>query len=112
LNPISKDLSTEESGSTSSSPDSSLTGNVERRQAGDCNHLQVVQVQEKKLLNLKELLSSTKAEFGDLQSQFQNDLKQMECQIEELTTAAQGYHKEIFEYTAGSDLHLDLIQKM
>ncbi|KAM0008066.1 putative minus-end-directed kinesin ATPase [Helianthus debilis subsp. tardiflorus] len=104
LNPISKDLSTEESGSVTSSasslslsPHSSLTVNAKRCRVGDCNHLQVVQVQEKMLLNLKELLSSTKAEFGDLQSQFQNDLKQMESQIEELSAAAQGYHKVVQE---------------
>ncbi|XP_076908617.1 kinesin-like protein KIN-14L [Bidens hawaiensis] len=102
LNPISKDLSNEESGSvassaTSLSSNSSLTENEKQCQARDCNHLQVVQVQEKKLLDLKELLSSTKAEFGDLQSQFQNDLKQMESQIDELSTAAQGYHKVVQE---------------
>ncbi|KAL8254619.1 hypothetical protein R6Q59_032840 [Mikania micrantha] len=102
LNPISIDLSTEESGTTTSSatslsPHSTTIGNAKYCQAGECNHVQVVQVQEEKLMNLKELLSSTKAEFGDLQSQFQNDLKQMESQIQELSTAAQGYHKVVQE---------------
>ncbi|KVI12099.1 Calponin homology domain-containing protein [Cynara cardunculus var. scolymus] len=87
----------------------------------DCNHWQVFKVQEKKLQtvlypttslssisifqNLKALLSSTKAEFGDLQSQWQHDLKQMGMlkmilnvlKVEELSTAAQGYHKVVKE---------------
>ncbi|KAK9075857.1 hypothetical protein SSX86_004186 [Deinandra increscens subsp. villosa] len=102
LNTISKDLSTDGSGSvtssaTSSSPDLSTIENVKYHQARDCNHLQVVQVQEEKLLSLKGLLSNTKAEFADLKSQFRNDLKQMESQIEELCNAAQGYHKVVQE---------------
>ncbi|PWA37704.1 hypothetical protein CTI12_AA590230 [Artemisia annua] len=63
----------------------------------DCNRWKVFRAQEKKLSNLKALLSSTKEEFRDLQSQFQNDLKQMECRVEELSTAAQGYHKVVTE---------------
>ncbi|XP_024964619.1 kinesin-like protein KIN-14L [Cynara cardunculus var. scolymus] len=97
LNPIIKDVSEEGSRSTTSSE----TRNRKSFQAclnkDDCNHWQVFKVQEKKLQNLKALLSSTKAEFGDLQSQWQHDLKQMESQVEELSTAAQGYHKVVKE---------------
>ncbi|KAL8208536.1 hypothetical protein R6Q57_007948 [Mikania cordata] len=102
LNPISIDLSTEESGTTSSSatslsPHSTTIGNA--KVSGLMNFFNhCIMVNHASILqNLKELLSSTKAEFGDLQSQFQNNLKQMESQIQELSTAAQGYHKVVQE---------------
>ncbi|KAD5317519.1 hypothetical protein E3N88_17465 [Mikania micrantha] len=69
---------------------------INRRKRNNYNHCIIVN-HASILQNLKELLSSTKAEFGDLQSQFQNDLKQMESQIQELSTAAQGYHKVVQE---------------
>ncbi|XP_059645872.1 kinesin-like protein KIN-14L [Cornus florida] len=64
---------------------------------GNCNHWHLFQVQEKELSNIKELLSSTKREFKDLQSQLQSDLKQLGSQVQELSTAALGYHKVVKE---------------
>ncbi|KAA8518157.1 hypothetical protein F0562_015631 [Nyssa sinensis] len=64
---------------------------------GNCNHWQLFQMQEKELSNLKVLLSRTKREFQDLQSQLQSDLKQLGSQVQELSTAALGYHKVVKE---------------
>ncbi|GFY93677.1 P-loop nucleoside triphosphate hydrolases superfamily protein with CH (Calponin Homology) domain-containing protein [Actinidia rufa] len=47
--------------------------------------------------NLKELLSRTKSEFEDLQSQLQSDLKLLGSQVQEMSTAALGYHKVVKE---------------
>ncbi|GMP86772.1 hypothetical protein CsSME_00039427 [Camellia sinensis var. sinensis] len=49
------------------------------------------------LKNLKELLSRTKREFKDLQSQLQSDLKHLGSQVQEMSTAALGYHKVVKE---------------
>ncbi|KAK9026549.1 hypothetical protein V6N11_039386 [Hibiscus sabdariffa] len=43
--------------------------------------------------DLKDLLSRTKREFQDLQSQLQKDLKNIGSQVEEMSTAAVQYHK-------------------
>ncbi|KAE8683607.1 putative glycosyltransferase [Hibiscus syriacus] len=43
--------------------------------------------------DLKDLLSTTKREFEDLQSQLQKDLKNIGSQVEEMSTAAVQYHK-------------------
>ncbi|KAF5961413.1 hypothetical protein HYC85_002622 [Camellia sinensis] len=64
---------------------------------GSCNHWYLFQVQEKELSNLKELLSRTKREFKDLQSQLQSDLKHLGSQVQEMSTAALGYHKVVKE---------------
>ncbi|XP_071699420.1 kinesin-like protein KIN-14L [Rutidosis leptorrhynchoides] len=101
-NPVVKHLSKESSGSILSSailspPNSSTTGNGKRYQAVDSNHEQIVVAQEKKLQNLKALLSITQAEFGDMQSQLQKDFKEIESHIMELSAAAQGYHKVLRE---------------
>ncbi|KAI8028762.1 Kinesin-like protein KIN-14L [Camellia lanceoleosa] len=64
---------------------------------GGCNHWYLFQVQEKELSNLKELLSRTKREFKDLQSQLQSDLKHLGSQVQEMSTAALGYHKVVKE---------------
>ncbi|XP_059291829.1 kinesin-like protein KIN-14L [Lycium ferocissimum] len=64
---------------------------------GKCNHWTLVMVQEKELSNLKDLLSSTKKEFEDLQSQLQSDLKQLGDQVLEMSNAALGYHKVMKE---------------
>ncbi|KAE9455972.1 hypothetical protein C3L33_12127, partial [Rhododendron williamsianum] len=55
------------------------------------------------LQTLKKLLSKTKSEFEDLQSQLQRDLKQLGkfqlnwSQVEEMSSAALGYHKVVKE---------------
>nr|XP_009758655.1 PREDICTED: kinesin KP1 isoform X2 [Nicotiana sylvestris] len=64
---------------------------------GTCNHWTLVTMQEKELSNLKVLLSSTKREFEDLQSQLQSDLKQLGDQVLEMSNAALGYHKVLKE---------------
>ncbi|PSS21172.1 Kinesin-like protein [Actinidia chinensis var. chinensis] len=64
---------------------------------GSCNHWNQFQMQEKELSNLKELLSRTKSEFEDLQSQLQSDLKLLGSQVQEMSTAALGYHKVVKE---------------
>ncbi|XP_038689595.1 kinesin-like protein KIN-14L [Tripterygium wilfordii] len=64
---------------------------------GNCNHRQLFQMQEKELLDLRELLSTTKREFADLQSQLETDLRELSAQVEEMSTAAQGYHKVVTE---------------
>ncbi|KAK3446662.1 hypothetical protein EUGRSUZ_A02334 [Eucalyptus grandis] len=64
---------------------------------GNCNHRNVFEMQEKELLDLKTLLVKTKREFEDLQSQFQRDLKQLGNQVQEMSTAALGYHKVVKE---------------
>ncbi|KAK4371476.1 hypothetical protein RND71_010951 [Anisodus tanguticus] len=64
---------------------------------GKCNHWNLVMIQEKELSNLKVLLSSTKRDFEDLQSQLQSDLKQLGDQVLEMSNAALGYHKVMKE---------------
>ncbi|XP_075102810.1 kinesin-like protein KIN-14L isoform X2 [Nicotiana tabacum] len=64
---------------------------------GTCNHWTLVTMHEKELSNLKVLLSSTKREFEDLQSQLQSDLKQLGDQVLEMSNAALGYHKVLKE---------------
>ncbi|XP_022951626.1 kinesin-like protein KIN-14L isoform X1 [Cucurbita moschata] len=62
-----------------------------------CNHGELFYTQEKELLDLKALLSKTKLEFYDLQSQLQRDLKDLENQVQELSNAALGYHNVVQE---------------
>ncbi|KAE8731214.1 Kinesin-4 [Hibiscus syriacus] len=57
------------------------------------NHLSLLNTQEKELSDLKDLLSTTKREFEDLQSQLQKDLKNIGSQVEEMSTAAVQYLK-------------------
>ncbi|KAK3027775.1 hypothetical protein RJ639_041135 [Escallonia herrerae] len=64
---------------------------------GYCNHWKLLQTQENELTNIKDLLFRTKKEFRDLQSQLQSDLKQLGSQVQELSTAALGYHKVVKE---------------
>ncbi|XVF07198.1 hypothetical protein REPUB_Repub06bG0117900 [Reevesia pubescens] len=61
------------------------------------NHMNLIQMQEKELSDLKDLLSTTKKEFEDLQSQLQIDLKDLGSQVEEMSTAALQYHKVVEE---------------
>ncbi|KAK3217907.1 hypothetical protein Dsin_011877 [Dipteronia sinensis] len=64
---------------------------------GNCNHRQLLQMQEKELLGLKALLSRTKREFKDLETQLQRDLKELGNQVQEMSSAALGYHKVVTE---------------
>ncbi|XP_021912136.1 kinesin-like protein KIN-14L [Carica papaya] len=64
---------------------------------GACNHKRLLQVQERELLDLKELLSTTKREFQDLQCQLQRFWGEIGNQVQEMSTAALGYHKVLKE---------------
>ncbi|KAK9289316.1 hypothetical protein L1049_007471 [Liquidambar formosana] len=65
--------------------------------SSNCSHRRLFQMQEKELLDLKALLSRTKREFEDLQSQLQSDLKQLGSQVQELSSAALGYQRVVIE---------------
>ncbi|XP_010319179.1 kinesin-like protein KIN-14L [Solanum lycopersicum] len=75
---------------------------------GNCNHWTVVTIQEKELSNLKALLSSTKKEFENLQSQLQSDLKQLGDQVLDMSNAALGYHKVMKENRSLHNMVQDL----
>ncbi|KAK4721115.1 hypothetical protein R3W88_011348 [Solanum pinnatisectum] len=75
---------------------------------GKCNHWTVVTIQEKELSNLKVLLSSTKKEFENLQSQLQSDLKQLGDQVLDMSNAALGYHKVMKENRSLHNMLQDL----
>ncbi|KAK1397499.1 Calponin-homology (CH) domain-containing protein [Heracleum sosnowskyi] len=64
---------------------------------GYCNHEKLLMMQENELSILKSLLSRTKEEFEDLQSQLQTDMKILESQVQEMSTAALGYQKVVKE---------------
>ncbi|XP_073266190.1 kinesin-like protein KIN-14L [Populus alba] len=64
---------------------------------GNCNHRQLIQTQEKELLDIKALLTLTKREFQGLQSQLQTDLRELGIQVQEMSTAAPGYHRVLKE---------------
>ncbi|KAH8506577.1 hypothetical protein H0E87_013403 [Populus deltoides] len=64
---------------------------------GNCNHRQLIQMQEKELLDIKALLTLTKREFRGLQSQLQTDLRELGIQVQEMSTAALGYHRVLKE---------------
>ncbi|XP_010269743.1 PREDICTED: kinesin-like protein KIN-14G isoform X2 [Nelumbo nucifera] len=64
---------------------------------GNCKHWRLLEVQEKDLLELKELLSRTKREFELLQSQWQGDLQQLGIQVQELSSSALGYQRVVKE---------------
>ncbi|XP_050226544.1 kinesin-like protein KIN-14L [Mercurialis annua] len=64
---------------------------------GNCKHRHLFQLQEKELMDLKSLLMKTKIEFEDLQSHFQADLKNLGFQVQEMSTAALGYHRVLKE---------------
>ncbi|KAK6289767.1 hypothetical protein POUND7_001308 [Theobroma cacao] len=61
------------------------------------NHRHLLKMQEKELLDLKALLSTTKREFEHLQLQLQVDLKDLGSQVEEMSTAALQYYKVVEE---------------
>ncbi|GAB2267043.1 hypothetical protein Dimus_002026 [Dionaea muscipula] len=75
---------------------------------GSCDHWKLLQRQEIDLFDLKALLSQTKEEFEHLQSQLLNDLKQLENQVKDMSTAALGYHKVVQENRSLYNLVQDL----
>ncbi|WOH00071.1 hypothetical protein DCAR_0519427 [Daucus carota subsp. sativus] len=81
--------------------ESSIVGDKKCRGAcsgkGYRNHEKLLKMQENELSKLKSLLSRTKTEFGDLQSQLQTDMKLLESQVQEMSTAALGYYKVVKE---------------
>lgn len=68
-----------------------------RLRKGNGKRRNLLQMQEKELVDLKSLLSKTKREFEGFQSQIQSDLKELGNQVEEMSTAALGYHKVVEE---------------
>ncbi|CAI9099881.1 OLC1v1036765C1 [Oldenlandia corymbosa var. corymbosa] len=64
---------------------------------GTCNHWNLVQMHEKEILNLKMILASAKKEFQQLQIQLQRDLQLVGGQVQEMSFAAQKYHKVVEE---------------
>ncbi|XP_034226094.1 kinesin-like protein KIN-14L isoform X2 [Prunus dulcis] len=64
---------------------------------GNCNHRLLFQTQEKELVDLKALWLSAKKDFEDLQTQLQRDMKHLGTQVQELSTAALGYHRVVKE---------------
>ncbi|XAR68496.1 Minus-end-directed kinesin ATPase [Bertholletia excelsa] len=72
-------------------------GNLSLLEKGSCKHRHLFQMQEKELSDLKQLLSTTKKDFEDLQSQLQSYLNQIGNQVQELSIAALGYHKVVKE---------------
>ncbi|XP_051148682.1 kinesin-like protein KIN-14L isoform X2 [Andrographis paniculata] len=64
---------------------------------GSCNHWDLVEQQEKELSDIKRLLSSVKQEVELLQSQLHSDIKQLEDQVLEMSSAALGYQNAVKE---------------
>ncbi|KAI4325638.1 hypothetical protein MLD38_031020 [Melastoma candidum] len=62
-----------------------------------CNHRKKFELQKKEILNIKVQLSKTKQEFNDLQTCFQKDLADLLILIQEMSSAAIGYHKVVKE---------------
>ncbi|XVE61113.1 hypothetical protein DITRI_Ditri06bG0013700 [Diplodiscus trichospermus] len=101
-----KDFLKESNGSTAHSTPMALEdvssfgqfqGSRARMKKASRNHRNLLDMQEKELLELKDLLSTTKREFEDLQLQIQMDLKDLGSQVEEMSTAALQYHKVVEE---------------
>ncbi|XWS59100.1 hypothetical protein CRYUN_Cryun08bG0093000 [Craigia yunnanensis] len=106
LKSLFKDFLKESSGSTVQSTPMPLEdvssfgqfqGSRARMKKTNQNHRNLLKMQEKELSELKDLLSTTKREFEDLQSQLQIDLKDLGSQVEEMSTAALQYHKVVEE---------------
>ncbi|KAL5546337.1 hypothetical protein UlMin_006024 [Ulmus minor] len=75
---------------------------------GNCRHRELIQMQGKELTNLKDLFSRTKKEFEDLQSHLQRDLKHLGTEVQELSTAALGYHKVVKDNRKLYNMVMDL----
>ncbi|KAL8133414.1 uncharacterized protein LOC141712521 [Apium graveolens] len=107
VKPASVDRSGEECNSimhskrTTSMENSSVFGNMKCCRAclnkSHCNHHMLFKMQENELSKIKSLLSRTKEEFEDLQSQLRTDMKQLENLVQDMSTAALGYQKVVKE---------------
>ncbi|WCJ33436.1 Kinesin-like protein KIN-14L [Euphorbia peplus] len=64
---------------------------------GKCKHRHLFQIQQEELVELKSILKNTRREFGELQSQFETDLQELGCQLEEMSSSALGYHRVLKE---------------
>ncbi|XP_072982759.1 kinesin-like protein KIN-14A isoform X1 [Typha latifolia] len=63
----------------------------------DCYHRHLIEAQETELVALKATLHRIRLDFLDMQSQLQNDFSKLGYQIQELSTAASGYHQAVKE---------------
>ncbi|XP_006296893.2 kinesin-like protein KIN-14L [Capsella rubella] len=66
-------------------------------QKTNCNHKHLLKTQEKELAVLKTLFVKTKQDFKELQVHLQRDLVELGNQMQEMSSAAQGYYKVVEE---------------
>ncbi|XP_010486632.1 PREDICTED: kinesin-like protein KIN-14G [Camelina sativa] len=66
-------------------------------QKTNCNHKRLLKTQEKELAVLKTLFIKTKQDFKEFQVHFQRDLMELGNQMQEMSSAAQGYYKVVEE---------------
>ncbi|ESQ49038.1 hypothetical protein EUTSA_v10019993mg [Eutrema salsugineum] len=62
-----------------------------------CNHKRLLKTQEKELAVLKTLFIKTKQDFKEFQVHLQRDLMELGNQMQEMSSAAQGYYKVVEE---------------
>ncbi|CAH2054229.1 unnamed protein product [Thlaspi arvense] len=62
-----------------------------------CNHKRLLKTQEKELALLKTLFIKTKQDFKEFQVHLQRDLMELGNQMQEMSSAAQGYYKVVEE---------------
>jgi kinesin family protein C2/C3 len=62
-----------------------------------CNHKRLLKTQEKELAVLKNLFIKTKQDFKEFQVYLQRDLMELGNQMQEMSSAAQGYYKVVEE---------------
>ncbi|KAG7581072.1 Calponin homology domain [Arabidopsis suecica] len=63
----------------------------------NCNHKRLLKTQEKELSVLKTLFIKTKQDFKEFQVHLQRDLMELGNQMQEMSSAAQGYYKVVEE---------------
>ncbi|KAG7576712.1 Calponin homology domain [Arabidopsis thaliana x Arabidopsis arenosa] len=63
----------------------------------NCNHKRLLKTQEKELSVLKTLFIKTKQDFKEFQIHLQRDLMELGNQMQEMSSAAQGYYKVVEE---------------
>ncbi|KAK4773041.1 hypothetical protein SAY87_028060 [Trapa incisa] len=68
-----------------------------RESESNCNHWQKIQLQQKELSAIKNMLSEAKTEFEELQCRLQRDLKEIDARAKEMSMAALGYHRLVKE---------------
>ncbi|CAH8283516.1 unnamed protein product [Eruca vesicaria subsp. sativa] len=62
-----------------------------------CNHKRLLKTQENELAALKTLFIETKQDFQEFQAHLQRDLMELGNQMQEMSSAAQGYYKVVEE---------------